>query len=296
MRIFVTGATGFIGSILVPELIKSGNKVVGLTRSAEGAVILRGWGAESHFGDVEDLESLREGAAKSDGVIHLAFNHNFAQFQKSSEDDRKAVETIGEALVGTNRPFIMTSPAAVAMSVDGTPVTEESPLAPWNPRTGSEAVMKALTDRGVNTSVVRLPQVHDTHKQGIVTSALQVARATGQSAYIADGSNRWSAAHVSDVARLYRLAFEKGEPGSIYHAIGEEGVSIKAIAEALSRGLKVPVKSIALHEAEAHFGWLAMFMGLDLSASSTLTQQKLNWTPTGPELLADLDAMDYSQA
>jgi nucleoside-diphosphate-sugar epimerase len=296
MRIFVTGATGFIGSALVPALIKAGNNVLGLTRSAEGAAALRAWGAESHFGDVEDLDSLREGATKSDGVIHLAFNHNFSQFQKASENDQKAIATIGEVLVGSSRPFVVTSPAAVAMSVDGKPVTEESPLAPWNPRTGSETVTKALTERGVNTSVVRLPQVHDTHKQGIVTYAVQVARAKGQSSYIGDGSNCWSAAHVSDVARLYRLALEKAEPGSIYHAVSEEGVQMKAIAEALGRGLKVPVKSIAPDEAEAHFGWLAMFMGLDLSASSALTQQKLNWTPAGPELIADLDAMDYSQA
>ena len=178
-----------------------------------------------------------------DGVIHLAFNHDFSQFQKSSEDDRKAIEAIGEVLVGSTRPFVVTSPAALAMSVDGKPGTEESPLVPWNPRAGSEIMTKTLTERGVNTSVVRLSQVHDTHKQGIVTYAMQVAREKGKSVYVGDGSNRWSAAHVSDVARLYQaLAFEKAEPGSIYHAVNEEGVTMKAIAEAIGRGLKVRLR------------------------------------------------------
>jgi len=203
---------------------------------------------------------------------------------------------MGEILVGSNRPFVVTSPAAVAMSVDGKPVTEDSPLAPSNPRAASEIATKALTARGVNTAVVRLSQVHDTHKQGIVTYAVQVAREKGKSAYIGDGSNRWSAAHVSDVARLYRLALEKAKPGAIYHAVNEEGVSMKAIAEALGRGLKVPVVRIRPAEAEAHFGWLAMFMGQNLSASSAITREKLNWKPTGPGLIADLDGMNYAQA
>lgn len=296
MRIFVTGATGFIGSALVPELIEAGHSVLGLTRSESGAAALRALGAEVQHGNVEDLDSLRDGAAKADGVIHLAFNHDFSQFQKVCEDDRKAIEAIGEVLVGSTRPFVVTSPAAVAMSVDGKSATEDSPLAPWNPRAASETATKALTERGVNTCVVRLPQVHDTHKQGLVTYAVQVAREKGKSAYIGDGSNRWSAAHVSDVARLYRLAFEKTEPGAIYHAVDEEGVQMKAIAAAAGRGLKVPVTSIAPEESEAHFGWLAMFMGQDLSASSAITREKLNWKPSGPGLIADLDAMDYTQA
>ena len=296
MRIFVTGATGFIGSALVPELIKAGHQVLGLTRSEAGAEKLRAAGAEVLHGNIEDLDSLRVGAAKTDGVIHLAFNHDFSQFQKNCDDDRKAIEAIGEVLLGSNRPFVVTSGTAIANSVEGQPSTEDGPTTSWNPRAASEAAVKELAGRGVNTTVVRLPQVHDTHKQGLVPYITAVALEKRVSAYIGDGSNRWPAAHVSDVARLYHLAFEKAEPGSIYHAVDEEGVSMKAIAEALGRGLKVPVISIKPEETEEHFGWLGMFAGYDMPASSALTRQKLNWKPTGPGLIADLDGMDYSQA
>jgi nucleoside-diphosphate-sugar epimerase len=296
MRIFVTGAPGFIGSALVPELIQTGHQVLGLTRSEAGAEKLRGAGAEVLHGNIEDLESLRRGAADSDGVIHLAFNHDFSQFQKNADNDREAIVAIGEVLLGSNRPFVITSGTAIAANVDGKPSTEDAPTASWNPRAASEVAVKGLTVRGVNTSVVRLPQVHDTRKQGLVPYLLAVARKKGVSAYIADGSNRWPAAHVSDVARLYRLAFEKAEPGAIYHAVDEEGVSLKAIVEAHARGLRVPVISIKPEEAEAHFGWLARFAGHDMPSSSALTQEKLNWKPTGPGLIADLDGMDYTQA
>jgi nucleoside-diphosphate-sugar epimerase len=296
MRIFVTGAPGFIGSALVPELIQTGHQVLGLTRSEAGAEKLRGAGAEVLHGNIEDLESLRRGAADSDGVIHLAFNHDFSQFQKNADNDREAIVAIGEVLLGSNRPFVITSGTAIAANVDGKPSTEDAPTASWNPRAASEVAVKGLTVRGVNTSVVRLPQVHDTRKQGLVPYLLAVARKKGVSAYIGDGSNRWPAAHVSDVARLYRLAFEKAEPGAIYHAVDEEGVSLKAIVEAHARGLKVPVISIKPEEAEAHFGWLARFAGHDMPSSSALTQKKLNWKPTGPGLIADLDGMDYTQA
>ncbi len=294
MRIFVTGATGFIGSALVPELIKAGHGVLGLTRSEAGADALRAVGAEAQLGNLEDLDSLREGAAKADGVIHLAFNHDFSQFQKNCDDDRQAIAAMGEVLLGSKRPFVITSGTAIATAVDGKPATEDGPTAAWNPRAASEAATLDLTKRGVNTSVVRLPQVHDTRKQGLIPYVHAVAREKGVSAYIGDGSNRWPAAHVSDVARLYRLAFEKAEPGAIYHAVDEEGVSMKAIAEALARGLKVPVISITPEEAGAHFGWLGMFAGHDMPASSALTQQRLNWKPTGPGLIADLDGMDYT--
>jgi nucleoside-diphosphate-sugar epimerase len=296
MRIFVTGAPGFIGSALVPELIQTGHQVLGLTRSEAGAEKLRGAGAEVLHGNIEDLESLRRGAADSDGVIHLAFNHDFSQFQKNADNDREAIVAIGEVLLGSNRPFVITSGTAIAANADGKPSTEDAPTASWNPRAASEVAVKGLTARGVNTSVVRLPQVHDTRKQGLVPYLLAVAREKGVSAYIADGSNRWPAAHVSDVARLYRLAFEKAEPGAIYHAVDEEGVSMKAIVEAHARGLKVPVISIKPEEAEAHFGWLARFAGHDMPSSSALTQEKLNWKPTGTGLIADLDGMDYTQA
>jgi nucleoside-diphosphate-sugar epimerase len=296
MRIFVTGAPGFIGSALVPELIQTGHQVLGLTRSEAGAEKLRGAGAEVLHGNIEDLESLRRGAADSDGVIHLAFNHDFSQFQKNADNDREAIVAIGEVLLGSNRPFVITSGTAIAANVDGKPSTEDAPTASWNPRAASEVAVKGLTVRGVNTSVVRLPQVHDTRKQGLVPYLLAVARKKGVSAYIGDGSNRWPAAHVSDVARLYRLAFEKAEPGAIYHAVDEEGVSLKAIVEAHARGLRVPVISIKPEEAEAHFGWLARFAAHDMPSSSALTQEKLNWKPTGPGLIADLDGMDYTQA
>jgi len=296
VRIFVTGAPGFIGSALLPELIQAGHQVLGLTRSEAGAEKLRGAGAEVLHGNIEDLESVRRGAADSDGVIHLAFNHDFSQFQKSADNDSEAIVAIGEVLLGSNRPFVITSGTAIAANVDGKPSTEDAPTASWNPRAASEVAVKGLTARGVNTSVVRLPQVHDTRKQGLVPYLLSLAREKGVSAYIADGSNRWPAAHVSDVARLYRLAFEKAEPGAIYHAVDEEGVSMKAIVEAHARGLKVPVISIKPEEAEAHFGWLARFAGHDMPSSSALTQEKLNWKPTGPGLIADLDGMDYTQA
>ena len=296
MRIFVTGAPGFIGSALVPELIQAGHQVLGLTRSEAGAVALRHAGAEVLHGNLEDLDSLRRGAADSDGVIHLAFNHDFSQFQKNADDDRKAIEAIGDVLSGSNRPFVVTSGTALAVNVDGKPSTEDSPVSSWNPRVASEEAVKRLTERGVNTAVVRLPQVHDTRKQGLVPYVLAVTREKGISAYVGEGSNRWPAAHVSAVAQLYRLAFEKAEPGAIYHAVDEEGVTGKAIAEAHGRGLKVPVVSIKPEEAEAHFGWLATFAVLDMPSSSALTQRELNWTPWGPGLIADLDGMDYTQA
>ena len=296
MRIFVTGAPGFIGSELVRELIQAGRQVLGLTRSEAGAEKLRAAGVEVLHGNIEDLDSLRRGAADSDGVIHLAFNHDFSQFQKNADDDRKAIEAMGEVLLGSGRPFVVTSGTAMAASVDGKPSTEESPIATWNPRGASEGAVKELMARGVNASVVRLPQVHDTRKQGLVPYLLAVSRAKGVSAYIGDGRNRWPAAHVSDVARLYRLAFEKAEPGAIYHAVDEEGVTMKAIVEAHGRGLKVPVVSIKPEEAEAHFGWLARFALIDMPSSGALTQRKLNWEPSGPGLIADLDGMDYTQA
>ena len=296
MRIFMTGAPGFIGSALIPQLIQAGHQVLGLTRSEAGAETLRALGAEVKYGNIEDLDSLRDGTAQSDGVIHLAFNHDFSQFEKNAADDRKAIEAMGEVLVGSNRPFVITSGTGIAANVDGKSSTEESPVLIWIPRAAAETLMQELAARGVVTSVVRLPQVHDTRKQGLVPYVTAVAREKGVSAYIGDGSNRWPAAHVSDVARLYRLAFEKAEAGAVYHAVGEEGVSMKAIAEALGRGLKVPVVSIKPEETDAHFGWLGRFAGHNMPSSSTLTQQKLNWKPTGPGLIADLDGMDYTQA
>ena len=296
MRIFVTGAPGFIGSALVPDLIKAGHQVLGLTRSEAGAEKLRAAGAEVLHGNIEDLNNLRKGAADSDGVIHLAFNHDFSQFEKNAADERKAIAALGEVLLGSDRPFVVTSGTAMAANVDGKPSTEDGATASWNPRAGLETTVKEFSERGVKTSIVRLAQIHNTHKQGLVPYITAVAREKRVSAYIGEGSNSWPAAHISDTARLYRLAFEKAEPGAIYHAVDEEGVSMKVIAEALGRGLKVPVVSIKPEETEAHFGWLALFAGHDMPSSSAITQQKLNWKPTGPGLIADLDGMDYTQA
>ncbi len=298
MRVFVTGATGFIGSALVPLLIGAGHEVLGLARSEKGSEALRSAGAKVKHGNLEDLNSLREGAAESDAVVHLAFNHEDfgTKFLKHCEDDLHAIEAMGEVLVGSGRPFVITSGTAIADSVGGKPSTEDGPTTSWNPRARAEDAMKGLSDRGVNGSIVRLPQVHDTRKQGLVPYVTAIAREKQISAYIGEGKNRWPAAHVSDVARLYHLALDKAEAGAIYHAVDEEGVSMKQIAEALGRGLNVPVVSIPPDAVEGHFGWLAMFAGLDMPSSSAITRQKLNWTPTGPGMIADLDRMDYSQA
>jgi nucleoside-diphosphate-sugar epimerase len=290
MRIFLTGATGFIGSAIVPELINAGYQVLGLTRSDSGAKSLIAAGAEVHRGDLEDLESLRSGAAKSDGVIHTAFNHDFSNFVANCEQDRKVIEAMGDVLVGSDRPLLITSGTGMGNAVPGQLATEDhfDPYHP-NPRKASEVAGAAVTERGVNVSVVRLPQVHNTVKQGLITYAIELAREKGVSAYIGDGLNRWPAAHVLDVAHLYRLALEKHEAGSRYNAVAEEGISMREIAEVIGRGLKLPVVSLSPQEAPAHFGWLAMFAGFDMPASSAQTQQRLGWHPTGPGLIADLD-------
>ena len=296
MKVFVTGATGFIGSALVPELLQADHKVLGMTRSEKGAELLTNLGADPHFGTIEDLDSLKAGAVQADAVIHLAFNHDFTNFQKNCEDDRKAIEAMGEVLAGSGKPFIGTGGVLVGNPVPGHPVDEDDVRpADGFPRQSEQATLETV-EKGVRGIVMRLSQIHDTRKQGLVPYVLAVARQKGVSAYIGDGGNRWPAAHVSDAARLYRLAFEKAEPGAIYHAVGEEGVTMKAIAEAHARGLKVPVVSIKPEDVQAHFGWLAPFAAMDMPSSSALTQKKLNWKPTGPGLIADLDGMDYTQA
>ena len=297
MRVFVTGATGFIGSALVPELINAGHQVLGLTRSDTGARSLIAAGAEAHRGDLEDLESLRSGAAKSDGVIHCAFDHDFSNFVANCEKDRRAIETLGAALNGSGRPLIITSGTGMGNAVPGQPATEDvfNSSHP-NPRVASELAGASMLAAGVNVSVVRLPQVHDTVKQGLITPTVAIAREKGVSAYVGNGLNRWPAAHVLDVARLYRLALEKREPGARYHAAAEEGITIRDIAEVIGRGLKVPVVAMSPEEAAGHFGWLAMFAGLDLPASSAQTRARLGWRPTGPGLIADLEQMRYFEA
>jgi nucleoside-diphosphate-sugar epimerase len=295
MRVFVTGATGFVGSAIVPELINAGHQVLGLARSDAGAKSLIAAGAQVHRGDLEDLESLRSGAAMSDGVIHCAFNHDFSKFAANCEMDKRVIEILGFALAGSDRPLIVTSGTGVAHT-PGRPSTEDdAPNSPI-PRVASEVAAASAAAQGVRVSVMRLPQVHDPVKQGLITYLIDIAREKGVSAYIGGGLNRWPAVHRLDAARLYRLAFEKGSAGAGYNAVAEEGVPLRAIAEAVGRGLKVPVVSISPEDAGAHFGWLAAFVGFDVPASSTLTQERLGWRPTGPGLIADLDQMQYFEA
>jgi nucleoside-diphosphate-sugar epimerase len=295
MKVFVTGATGFIGSAIVQELINSGHQVLGLTRSDVGTQFLRAAGAEAHRGDLEDLESLRSGAAQSDGVIHCAFDHDFSNFVANCEKDRRAIEALGAAVAESDCLLIITSGTGMGSAVPGKPATEDvfNPNHP-NPRKASELAGISVAQGGAKVSVMRLPQVHDTVKQGLITYAVAMAREKGVSAYVGDGLNHWPAVHVLDAARLYRLALEKGEAGARYHAVAEEGVPVRDIAEVIGRGLKVPVVGMSQEEAAVHFGWLAPFVGLDMLASSAQTRERLGWKPTGPGLLADLEQMDYS--
>lgn len=296
MRIFVTGATGFIGTAVVGELIAAGHRVLGLSRSADKAAALAATGAEVHRGSTEDLDSLKNGAARSDGVIHLAFNHDFSKFKANCEDDRRVIRALGSVLAGSRRPLIVTSGTAMTNSAPGQLATEDGAAVSSDviPRAASEEAADSAAADGVNVSVVRLPQVHDTVKQGLVSYAIAIALEKGSCAYVGDGHNRWPAAHVADVARLYRLAIEKAELGARYHAVAEEGVSLKAMSETIGRRLRIPVKSIPPQEAQGHFGWLAMFASLDMPASSAQTRQKLGWQPAGPGMIADLERLQLS--
>ena len=294
MRVFITGATGFIGSAVVRELIGAGHQVLGLSRSDAGDLSLTSAGAQVHRGSLEDLESLRGGASGADAVIHLGFIHDFTKFKENCEIDRLAIEAMGSVLAGTKRPFIVADGLG-GITAPGQVATEDNvklPDFPF-PRVSEQTAM-ALLDKDVSASVMRLPQVHDTVKQGLVSFAIAIARQTGVSAYVGEGQNGWAAAHVSDVARLYRLALEKHEPGARYHAVAEGSVRLKDIAEAIGRGLKIPVVSISAEEALTHFGWMGAFVGHGISASGVITREKLGWNPVGPTLLSDLESMKYS--
>lgn len=295
MRVFLTGATGFIGSHIVPELIARGHQVLGLTRSDVGVRQLEAAGAEVHRGDLEQPETLASGAAAADAVIHCAFDHNFASFFENTQKDGRNIAAMGAALEGTQKPFLITSGVGIGAPLNGGPATEDV-LNPRhaNPRIATELAGAALIARRIDVRTIRLPQVHDTTKAGLITPLVAEARRAGAVAYVGEGRTRWSAAHVSDVAKLYVLALEKGQPGARYNASVEEGVSARAIAEALGKGTGLPVRSIAAHDVERYFGWMAPFAALDMIASNAWTRARLGWEPTGPDLLADLAGMNYS--
>ncbi len=291
MRIFVTGATGFIGSALVVELIAAGHKVVGVYRSEEKAKALSAAGAEAYRGSIDDPDSLRQGAASSDAVVHLAFNHDFSQFAANCETDRRVVKTLGSVLAGSGRAFVVTSGTAIANVAPGALATEDAPRVSSKDfsRAASEEAAEDAARAGVNLSIVRLPQVHNPERQGLVSPWIIAALEKGEFAYVGEGKNRWPAAHVGDVAKLYRLAVEKAAPSAVYNAVAEEGVAARAIAETIARRLGMPARSIPADEAGAYFGWLAHFVARDMPASGERTQKALGWRPAGPTLLADLE-------
>ena len=292
MKIFVTGATGFIGSAIVQDLIRAGHQLLGLARSDAGAKSLVAAGAAVYRGSLEDPESLRTGAAASDGVIHTAFIHDFANYAPAAEKDRRAIETLGAALAGSGRPFVVTS-GTLLLQRQGPLATEEDAADANFPRKSEQAVLSVASQR-VRVSSLRLPpSVHGRGDHGFVPALINLAREKGISAYVGDGLNRWPAVHRLDAAPLYRLALEKGSAGASYHGVADEGVPFREIAEVIGRRLNVPVVSKSPEEAANHFGWLAHFVGIDCPASSAQTQQQLGWAPKQPGLIADLDRTHY---
>jgi len=291
MRVFVTGASGFIGSAVVSELIAAGHDVLGLARSDASAQAVEAAGARVHRGDLENLDSLRAGAKAADGVIHLAFNHDFTQYTGAAETDRRAIDTLGGVLAGSDRPFVVTS--GLASFALGRTMTEDDTVDPDSPRASEQAAL-AFTPRGVRVAVLRLPpSVHGEGDHGFVPRLIDIANEKGVAGYPGDGSNRWPAVHRFDAARLFRLALESAPAGARLHAIGDEGVQVREIAGAIGRHLELPVTAISPEQAVDHFGWLGAFFSLDVPASSTLTRELLGWSPTRQGLLDDLEQGHY---
>ncbi|MBV9992641.1 MAG: SDR family oxidoreductase [Alphaproteobacteria bacterium] len=289
MRVFVTGATGFVGTAVVRELIDAGHQVLGLARSDANAEMLARAGATAHRGSLDDLDSLKRGAAEADGVVHLAFIHDFSNYAENGQIDRRAIAAMGEALGGSGRPLIVTS--GTALVAPGGIATEDMRLPRDHPfpRVSEQAADEAREVHGAKTMTIRLaPTVHGKDDHGFVPMFVNIARQKGMSAYVGTGLNRWTAVHRRDAARLYRLALEKGAAGAIYHGVAEESVAFKDVATAIGKGLGVPVASIPAEEAPGHFGFLGMFAGLDIPASSAKTQTELGWRPAEAALLADM--------
>lgn len=297
MRVFVTGATGFIGSAVVPELIRAGHHVLGLARSDFGAASLAAAGADVHRGSLDDLDSLRKGAAAADGVIHLAYMHDFSDIPGAAAKDRRAIEALGNALIGSGRPFVVAG-GTMLLPPGRLGTEEDAPDAhSTHPRVPSEGVALSFASRGVRVSVVRLAaSVHGDGDHGFVPILITIARSKGVSAYVGNGSNRWPAVHRLDAARLFRLALEKAPAGSRVHGVADEGVPIREVAGIIGRRLNVPVVSKSPEEALEHFGWLAHFISADGPASSALTRDRLGWRPTQPSLIADLENGSYFAA
>ncbi|MHB8287222.1 MAG: SDR family oxidoreductase [Caulobacteraceae bacterium] len=294
MRVFVTGATGWVGSAVVQDLIAHGHEVLGMTRSDAGVAALEAAGAKVHHGTLEDPDSLRRGAAEADGVIHTAFNHDFSKFAENGEVEKHAIAALGAELEGSNRPLVVTSGVAL-LQHNGLATEDDVPAGVGFPR-DPETAVNAWSSRGVRTSIIRLsPTTHGHGDHGFVPILIALAREKGVAAYVGEGDNRWPAVHRLDAAPLYRLALER-EVGGTYHAVAEEGVPFKAIAEVIGLRLNIPVVSLSPEEAAEHFGWFHMFAGIDVPTSSVKTRETLGWAPSQPELIPDLDHPAYFTA